>query len=220
MVTGDESRPPGPPVPSGTPGTAGAEDPYPRAPGDASPSGRVESVDELVERARRGDAKAFGELYDRFHGRLFRYFLAQVGDPVEAEDMAAEVFVQAAEGIRRFRGTGDGFVGWLFSTARNDLFDRWRSERRRVVEPVEDVPLTETAPDPAEGVADRLDSRRVRLALERLTVDQRNVLVLKFAAGLTNEEVAAAVGKPVSAVKSLQHRGLAALRRALERRHE
>jgi RNA polymerase sigma-70 factor (ECF subfamily) len=176
----------------------------------------VDAVDHLVERARRGDPEAFGDLYDRFHGRVFRYFQARIGDRDEAEDMAAEVFVEAAQRIRTFRGTAAGFVGWLFAMARHDLFDRWRRERRLIVEPVPDVPETDRAPDPADGVADRLDAGRVRAAMEELTPDQREVLVLKFAAGLSNLEVAEALGKPVSAVKSLQHRGLGALRRILD----
>lgn len=131
--------------------------------------------------------------------------------------MAAEVFVEAARRVRGFSGTSGAFAGWLFTIARHDLVDRGRAARRRTVEPVADPPDLEQAPDPAEQVLERLDADRVRSALVRLTEDQREVLLLKFAAGLSNEETAAAVGKPLGAVKSLQHRGLAALRRALEK---
>jgi RNA polymerase sigma-70 factor (ECF subfamily) len=96
--------------------------------------------------------------------------------------------------------------------------DRGRAARRRTVEPVAELPDLERAPDPADQVLQHLDADRVRNALSRITEDQREVLLLKFAAGLSNEEVSAAVGKPISAVKSLQHRGLGALRRVLEGR--
>jgi RNA polymerase sigma-70 factor (ECF subfamily) len=131
--------------------------------------------------------------------------------------MAAEVFVEAARRVRAFSGTADAFAGWLFTIARHDLVDRGRAARRRTVEPVADPPDVERAPDPADQVLERLDADRVRSALQLLTDEQREVLLLKFAGGLSNEEAAAAVGKPLGAVKSLQHRGLAALRRALER---
>jgi RNA polymerase sigma-70 factor (ECF subfamily) len=64
-------------------------------------------------------------------------------------------------------------------------------------------------------VAAHVDAGRLRAALHTLTPDQRDVLALKFASGLSNNEVARVMGKPVTAVKSLQHRGLAALRRML-----
>ena len=130
--------------------------------------------------------------------------------------MASEVFVEAARRVRAFDGGGAAFAGWLFTIARHDLLDRARAQKRRVVEPVPDPPDLETSPDPAEAVLDRLDASLVRVALDKLTDDQREVILLKFAAGLSNEETAEATGKPLGAVKSLQHRGLGALRRALE----
>ena len=130
--------------------------------------------------------------------------------------MASEVFVEAARRVRDFDGGGAAFAGWLFTIARHDLLDRGRAQRRRIVEPVPDPPDVETVPDPADRVVDRLEAGRVREALLELTEEQREVVLLKFAAGLSNEEAAAATGKPIGAVKSLQHRGLAALRRVLE----
>ena len=162
-----------------------------------------------------GDAEAFSALYERLHGPVFRYLYARLGNRTEAEDMAAEVFVEAARRVRSFEGTGASFAGWLFTIARHDLLDRGRSLRRRVVEPVADPPEAEAVPDPADSIVERLDAARVRDAVRGLTPDQREVVLLKFAAGLSNEETAAAVGKPVGAVKSLQHRGLAALKRLL-----
>ena len=168
-------------------------------------------------RRAAGSSEAFAALYERFHAPVFRFLQARVGNRTEAEDMTADVFVEAARRIRRFEGSGAAFAGWLFTIARNDLLDRGRALGRRVVVPVADIPEVEITPDPADGVADRMDAGHVRAALERLTDDQRDVLVLKFASGLSNEEVADALRKPVGAVKSLQHRGLAALRRVLQK---
>jgi RNA polymerase sigma-70 factor (ECF subfamily) len=147
---------------------------------------------------------------------VFRYLLARLGNRSEAEDMASEVFVEAARRVRDFDGGGAAFAGWLFTIARHDLLDRGRAQKRRVVEPVPDPPDLETSPDPADSVIDRLEAAHVREAMDKLTDDQREVVLLKFAAGLSNEETAAATGKPIGAVKSLQHRGLGALRRILE----
>lgn len=192
--------------------------PYPAASAGAYRDEGAQQLDDLVRGARIGDPDAFAGLFEHFHGPVFRYLLARLGNRSEAEDMASEVFVEAARRMQDFDGGGAAFAGWLFTIARHDLMDRGRSQRRRVVEPVPDPPDLETSPDPADAVLDRLDADRVRHALEELTEDQREVILLKFAAGLSNEEAAEATGKPIGAVKSLQHRGLGALRRALEER--
>lgn len=197
---------------------------YPGDGHDAFPLENAEQtelqVDGLVQRARQGDPDSFAALYERFHTPVFRFLLARVGNRIEAEDMAAEVFVEAAKRVRSFDGNGTAFAGWLFTIARHDLFDRGRSLKRRVVVPVPDLPETETVPDPADRVVDLLDAGRVRDALNALTEEQREVLLLKFASGLSNEEVAETLGKPIGAVKSLQHRGLAALKRALDKQQQ
>jgi RNA polymerase sigma-70 factor (ECF subfamily) len=190
--------------------------PYPAPPEGAYPGEGGQQLDSLVRGARGGDADAFAGLFEHFHGPVYGYLLARLGNRSEAEDMASEVFVEAAGRVRNFDGGGAAFAGWLFTIARHDLLDRGRAQRRRIVEPVPDPPDFETEPDPAEQVLELLDAARVRDALGRLTADQREVVLLKFAAGLSNEEAAHATGRPVGAVKSLQHRGLAALRRALE----
>lgn len=176
----------------------------------------MQSFDEALDRAREGDAAAFAELYDGFHVPVFRYLAARLDDRMEAEDMTSEVFVDAARRIRGFEGSADAFAGWLFTIARHDLTDRRRAERRRRVDPVAEVPIEAQEPDPADQVASRLDAARVREALARLTPDQREVILLKFAAGRSNDEVAHLLDKPVGAVKALQHRAVASLRRLLE----
>jgi RNA polymerase sigma-70 factor (ECF subfamily) len=190
--------------------------PYPAPPDGAYPDEGAQQLDDLVRGARSGDTDAFAGLFEHFHGPVFRYLLARLGNRSEAEDMASEVFVEAARRVRDFDGGGAAFAGWLFTIARHDLLDRGRAQKRRVVEPVPDPPDLETSPDPADSVIDRLEAAHVRDAMEKLTDDQREVVLLKFAAGLSNEETAAVTGKPIGAVKSLQHRGLGALRRILE----
>ncbi len=178
----------------------------------------MDSNDDVVRRAASGDADAFAALFDRFHTPVYRYFAARMRDRTEAQDMTATVFLEAAQRLPGFRGDGRAFVAWLFTVARHDLADLRRRDRRHPVDPVEAVVVEDTAPDPAQHVVARMDHDRLRDALDQLTLDQREVLLLKFAADLSNEETARALGKPVTAVKSLQHRGLAALRRLLEDR--
>ncbi len=191
--------------------------PYPVPPTGAYPDEGAQQLDDLVRGARGGDADAFAGLFEHFHGPVFRYLLARLGNRSEAEDMASEVFVEAARRVRDFDGGGAAFAGWLFTIARHDLVDRGRAQRRRIVVPVPDIPEVEVVPDPADRVVELMDAGRVRDALETLTSEQRDVVLLKFAAGLSNAEVSKALGKPIGAIKSLQHRGLAALKRAVEK---
>lgn len=175
----------------------------------------VDDLDALVRRARRGDGAAFGCLFDRFHAPVVRYLFARTGERELAEDLASEVFAEVAQRLPKFHGDGGRFAGWIFTIARHDLSDVWRARARRRVDPVPDVPETTLAPDPAIQVEARLEAQRLARMVDRLTDDQREVVLLRFAAGLTVAEVAATVGKPVTAVKSLQHRALGALRRML-----
>ena len=173
--------------------------------------------EDLVHRARAGDGAALGRLFDRFWTPVLRYLAAQLGSVQVAEDMAAEVFVEVAERIHRFSGDETTFGAWVFTIARHDLYDLRRSQARRTVVPVADVPEgASDDPDVVDEVSLRLDAVHLAAAMRLLTPDQREVLLLKYAGGLGNPEVSQLIGKPVTAVKSLQHRALAALRRALE----
>lgn len=177
----------------------------------------MEEADQLVRDACRGDRVALGALFDLLYPHLFRYLVARLGDRPTAEDMASEVFVELATRISRFSGNAAAFRAWMYTVARNDLADRARASRRRTVEPMAELPEQATDADlVAAEVSRRLDAELLARLLPSLTADQQDVLALRFGAGHSLAETAAVLGKPVSAVKSLQHRALGALRRLLE----
>jgi RNA polymerase sigma-70 factor (ECF subfamily) len=164
------------------------------------------------ERALDGDRLA--AIYDEYYQPIYRYVYRQVGDVETARDLTAEVFhrlLRAAQG----GGSPDrNSKAWLYRTAHNIVVDHYRRQQHRRHLPLEDE-LINAKDDPA-GTAERhLSAAQVRAALQHLTPDQRQVIILKFLEGLSNQEVAAVLDKPVGAVKSLQHRGLAALQRQL-----
>ncbi len=173
---------------------------------------------ELVA-ARRRDPAAVTRVYAIFAPPLFRFFMAQVGNRHTAEDLTGAVFAAAIESLPGFRGPVEALGGWLFRIARHDLFDFRRRQARARFDPLDDVldeaAVAAGATDPEEMALDRLEGRRVLKALEQLSPDQREVLLLRMAAGLTAPEVATALGKTTGAVRALQHRGLASLARAL-----
>jgi RNA polymerase sigma-70 factor, ECF subfamily len=169
--------------------------------------------------ARLREPAAVSRIYTAYAPALFRFFMASVGDRHLAEDLTGTAFVSAIEALPGFRGPVEALGGWLFQIARHDLYDHRRKQARSRLEPL-DEHLVEVADatggdDPEELAIDRMEGSRVLAALRQLSPDQREVLLLRMAAGLTAPEVAAILGKTTGAVKSLQHRGLTSLGRVL-----
>ena len=169
--------------------------------------------------ARLREPAALTRIYTAYAPALFRFFMASVSDRHLAEDLTGSTFVSAIEGLPKFRGPVEALGGWLFQIARHDLYDHRRKQSRSRIEPLDDN-LTEAAAsdatvDPEELAIDRLEGSRLMGALRELSPDQREVLLLRMAGGMTAPEVAAVLGKTTGAVKALQHRGLASLARVL-----
>ncbi len=164
---------------------------------------------DLVERARQGDRDAFGALFRAHHAAIFRVARARLPQAA-AEDAAAETFARAWVALPRYRRTGAPFVSWLYGIARNVTADAVRRGARS--EPVADP--EQPARDPWTGRDDHLD---LLDAIASLPEEQRRVIELKYLLGLTNDEVAAALGKSPGAVNAQQWRALRALERFLER---
>lgn len=170
-------------------------------------------IDRLVERAREGDAAAFGALYDHFAPRVYRFLRFRSDSDADAEDMLQSVFVKMIVALPRYESRGLPFGAWVFRIVRNALIDHART--RRAHDPIDAMAATTPAPegsDPATRVPDRI---AMRDALARLTVEQREVIGYRFFAGLTPREIARVMGRREGSVRALQFRALGALRRVL-----
>ena len=167
---------------------------------------------DLVEAALRGDTAGWNGLFDRFYPAVHRYALARTGDRTAAEEVAQEVFVAAVGTLTRLRERSEaGIEGWFFGIARFKLADRARRRARD-----ERLAVTpEVAPDAADVAESSLAAGELRVAMEELTEEQRDVLVRRFVLDQSLEQVAAATGRRVGAVKAMQHRALAALGKRL-----
>ena len=170
---------------------------------------------ELLKAAQRFDSKALAQIYDLYSPELYRYATRFLGDPSVAEDCVAETFSRLLKAMRAKRGPKDYLKAYLYRIAHNWIADYYR----RAPDVVE---LKETYPDldnnaPEQEASLRIRQAQVRKAIQKLTPDQQQVIALKYLEGWKNEEIAQAVKKPVGAVKSLQHRALAQLKKHLER---
>lgn len=171
---------------------------------------------QLLRRARAWDMEALGAIYDQYSPLLYRYAMRLLGDPDVAEECVAETFSRFLQALHGGGGPQQHLKAYLFRVAHNWITDYYRRYR-----PVESLdtwpqPLADDDPSPESVAEVRWQQERVRALLARLTPDQRQVVVLRFLEGWPLAEVAEALGKPVGAVKALQHRALAALRRLLE----
>lgn len=171
---------------------------------------------ELVRRARGKDSAAFAELYDLHYRRVYTYIYYRVSSQELAEDLAADVFVRGWQAIGSFDYRGVPVAAWLLRIARNRVIDHFRRSGKRETVELEDHHVDLKA-DPVSEVDNRLLQDDLVRLMRNLTDEQRDVIILKFFEGMSNTEVSSVMGKPEGAVKSLQHRGLAALRRRLDR---
>ncbi|HEY7828348.1 MAG TPA: sigma-70 family RNA polymerase sigma factor, partial [Candidatus Limnocylindrales bacterium] len=161
------------------------------------------------------DAAAFGSLYDVYAPRVFRFLLARVREPADAEDLLQQVFTRVVHSLPRYRNRGLPFAAWLFRIARNVAVDFARDRRR--TETIESAAgAFDGALDPAVQFELAADQERVRGALQHLTPDQRDVVIYRFFADLSSAEIGLVMGKREGSIRALQFRAIAALRQILE----
>jgi RNA polymerase sigma-70 factor (ECF subfamily) len=173
-----------------------------------------EALDRLVLEAQGGDPWAFGRIFDAFNEPIYRFIASRVQRPSDAEDLTQLVFVKALEALPRYEQRGIPFGGWLFRLARNTVIDHARTRHEHADLAV----VAEQASDgagPDDIALRRHDLDAVGAALAELTDEQREVIELRFFAGLSAREAAEVIGKQEGTVRGLQFRAIAALRRSL-----
>lgn len=175
--------------------------------------GAGEGFPGLLAAAKTGAEWAWEQLYRDLAGPVTGYFASR-GAP-DPEDLTGETFLQVARGIHSFEGHEGSFRSWVFVIAHRRMIDARRVAGRSVaVEPID--ALEARGGNVEEEAMVRLGTAELVRGLRVLTDEQREVLALRVMADLTLEETANVVGKTVGAVKALQHRALAVLRRNLE----
>ena len=170
---------------------------------------------DLVAAARAGQAWALTEIWNRYAAAVTGYLRGRgAHDP---EDVTSEVFLAVFERLPRFHGDDNDLRAFVFTVAHHRLVDDVRRRSRRGEPlPYDATDDSRTHPSAESDALDRLADQRVRDLLETLSPDQRDVLLLRVVADLSLEQTADVVGKRVGAVKALQHRALATMRRLLE----
>jgi RNA polymerase sigma-70 factor (ECF subfamily) len=169
---------------------------------------------ELLELARQYDHSALAHIYDTYSPGLYRYSIRLLSSQDLAEECVSETFSRFLQALQKRRGPSTHLQAYLYRTAHNWIIDQYRRTPLQPVELNEDHEDQNANPE-ADAVKNIL-KEHVRRALQKLTPDQQQVIALKYLEGWDNQEIGECLGKPVGAVKSLQHRALAALQKVLK----
>jgi RNA polymerase sigma-70 factor (ECF subfamily) len=172
-----------------------------------------QDADALAVAQALAEPAAFGILYERYGVRVYRYLRAKTASDEEAADLTQTVFLRAFASLRGYRSNRAPFVAWLFRIARNVSIDAHRRRQRAVAGEASGWlrPSSEFL-DPVEMAIRRERLDRLRLLLADLDPSKRDLLMLRFSAGLSSAEIAAIVGKSEAAVKKQLTRIIAALK--------
>jgi RNA polymerase sigma-70 factor (ECF subfamily) len=176
---------------------------------------------ELIRLAKDGEEEAFGELYERHANAVYRFLYARLDNRLDAEDLTGEVFLRAWSSLNKYHERGIPFVAFLLIIARNMLIDHYRRngrEPQRVS--IDDLPLRDKNPDPGEVTSLNIKHQELRQAIELLRDDYQEVLVLRFLNDLSPTETAKVMKRSTGAVRVLQYRAIAALRKTLEEHYD
>ena len=172
--------------------------------------------EEVIVAARGGADWAWTAIYRELAPAVLGYLRSR--GAVEPDDLLGEVFLQVVRDLHKFDGTARDFRAWVFVIAHHRMLDE---SRRRARQPVEPLARFADGEHRVENVEDdalqAISTDRIRTILDKVSPDQREVLLLRILGGLTIDEIARALEKRPGAIKALQRRGLAAIEREISR---
>jgi RNA polymerase sigma-70 factor, ECF subfamily len=188
------------------------------SPFDQSESNHVDRKREqsLIDEAKQGSGDAFSQLYFAYVGKIYHYLYARVSSERIAEDLTGDVFVRVLEGLPTYEDRATTILAWIYRIAHARVVDYYRTTGRS--DKHEDINELEISveDDVDDQLMGRYQAEAIQAALLTLTSEQQQVIMLRFVEGYSLETTAGLLGKTESAVKSLQHRAVQRLSRALE----
>ena len=167
---------------------------------------------ELVTLAKE-NKDAFGELYERYVDKIYRYIYYRFGNSEDAEDLTSRVFFRAMAHVEHYEDRGLPFQAWLYRIAHNLVANHHRDKERRKVIPLDEYIANQLfSSDPEHKTVEKQESERLKAVVHQLPEERQQLLLLKFVHHLSNAEIGEIMGKTEGAIKSLYHRTLLVLR--------
>ena len=172
----------------------------------------LEAEKKLVAQSQQGDQDAFAVLYRNYVQAIYRYCFFRVQDSDQAEDLTADVFLRAVDGLSRYNERGLPFGAWLFRIAHDRVVDFYRKTGRRPIVELTDAFISD---DAGPDVSIEITESRERLyeAISHLTDEQQEVIQFRFMENWSLEDTGRMMNKSANAIKALQHRALQSLQR-------
>jgi RNA polymerase sigma-70 factor (ECF subfamily) len=184
------------------------EEQEPRTTFEEERSDKSEVVN-LVNKAAGGNFDAFGNLYSIYLDRIYRYVYYHVKDRMMAEDITEEVFVKAWKAIRSCKGRGRTFSSWIYRIAHNHMINSQRNSNRSLSMGMEKLVSVSDRRQESDRTTEKYELTEL---LDELPLNQKQVLILKFLDGMSNNEIAKIMNKSEGAIRILQMRALSSLR--------
>ena len=175
----------------------------------------IADEDQLTLRARRGDKDALREIYASYYTPIYQFIRMRTDSTDTAEDLAADVFLELVTACRQGKGPQHSLRGWLFRVARHIVYDHYQVDKGFTETMLDDWLPGSPDDQPEAQFMRTLRMETAQEAIRQLTVEQQEVLLLRFGQMLSLQETADIMDKQVNAVKQLQLRALQALRRVL-----
>ena len=186
----------------------------------------VQRLDSCVEETRRNQLNekcdnetksveaVIAGLFEEYYDKVVRYIYIRISDQPEAEDLAGEVFLKALKSMGSYRGSAEQLRFWIFKIARNIVIDHYRKMSKRKTVNLDDVEIADSTN--VEEIAERrLQIGELTKAMKQLTEAQREVIGLRFFAGLSSAETAQILGKSSGAVREMQCDAIQRLRKLM-----
>jgi RNA polymerase sigma-70 factor (ECF subfamily) len=177
--------------------------------------GFMESEKTLLAGLRDLDPQVISKIHEIYFPSVYRYAHYRTGDEEVAEDLASEAFIRLLEAVHAGRGPNTSLRGWLMGTISNLVNDYYRKVYNKPSHPLYEG-LEAPNGNPESLSEKRTQHKILRWGLSKLTPDQQHVLALRFGSSCSLEETADVMGKKPNAIKQLQFRALAALRKHVE----
>lgn len=182
----------------------------------------LDGENKVIDAAIGGDSSAFGQLYDHYHGKIYRFVAVKVATREEAEDITHQIFLNALQNLGGYKNIGLPFSSWLYRIARNQVIDYYRTRKMNI--PLDTITQEEEAGTSSkvghkeiEGETQmKLDMEAVMTAVRSLKQQYQDVILLRFVEDLSIQESAAILQKTEGAVKVMQYRAMSELRKLLE----
>ncbi len=170
---------------------------------------------ELLRQARNRDPAALAHIYDTYAPKIYAYIYRHVGNAQRAEDLTSTTFLKMLEALDRGKFARESLQAWLYRIAYNALVDEARRRKRRPTSALHEGLSMPDHTMPDHLVGKKIEREQLLRAVEQLSDDQRNVIILRFGEGMTARQVGEVIGKSEEAVRALQRRALQNLRKIM-----